>query len=118
MDATTFQIDYITRISIIGSCSGIYGLIIFLCSFFFFVNVIRTNRTFKKKQVFLFGTIGIFGVYFVNLLRILILINLSMYFPANIWSETHIYIGGIFIICYLAIFRVVIWSILPIRSST
>ncbi|UCG89920.1 MAG: hypothetical protein JSU57_05515 [Candidatus Heimdallarchaeota archaeon] len=117
IDATTFQVDRFTRISIVGSCSGIYGLIIFLSSFFFFVNVTRTNRTLKRKQVILFGMIGIIGVYLLNLLRILILIYLSIYFPANIWSETHLYLGGIFILGYLAIFWIVIWSILPIRSS-
>lgn len=118
IDITTFQIDYIARISIVESCSGIYGLLIFLSSFFFFVNVTRTNRTFKRKQVILFGTVGVIGVYLLNLLRILILINLNMCFPTNIWSETHIYLGGIFILSYLAIFWIVIWLILPIRSST
>ena len=118
IDATTIQFESLTRISIVDSCSGIYGLIIFLSSFFFFASVTRINHAFKRVQMILFGIMGIIGIYLVNLLRILILINLSLNFPTFVLNEAHIYLGGIFIICYLSIFWVVIWSILPVRSST
>ncbi|MHA2245905.1 MAG: hypothetical protein ACXADY_13160 [Candidatus Hodarchaeales archaeon] len=118
IDATTIQIESLTRISIVDSCSGIYSLIIFLSSFFFFASLTRINRAFKHVQMILFGIMGIIGIYLVNLLRILILINLSMNFPAFVLNEAHIYLGGIFIISYLSIFWVVIWTILPVRSST
>ncbi|MFX0014957.1 MAG: hypothetical protein ACFFB2_07540 [Promethearchaeota archaeon] len=117
INPTTMQIEGFTRISIVGSCSGIYGLIIFLSSFFFFINVTRTNRSFKRKLVIFLGIVGVIGIYAVNLLRILILINLSFYFPSDIWSEAHIYLGGIFIISYLVIYWGIIWSLLPIHSS-
>ncbi len=117
VDKTIIQIENLTRISIVGSCSGIYGFIIFLSSFFFFVNVTKTNRIFKREQVISFGTVGVMGVYLLNLFRILFLIILSLYFPANVWSEAHIYLGGILIIGYLAIFWGIIWSILPVCSS-
>jgi exosortase/archaeosortase family protein len=114
IDATTIQIDNLTRISIVDSCSGIYGLIIFLSSFIFFVNVTRSNRKFNRVQVLLSGTAGLIGVYLLNIFRILILIILSLYFPANIWSEAHLYLGAVFIIAYLAIFWGIIWSKKPI----
>jgi exosortase/archaeosortase family protein len=117
IDATTIQIDNLTRISIIDSCSGIYGLIIFLSSFIFFVNVTKSNRKFNRAQVLLSGTVGLIGVYLLNIFRILILIILSIYFPANIWSEAHLYLGTVFIIAYLAIFWGIIWSKNPIQSS-
>ncbi|UCG04060.1 MAG: hypothetical protein JSW11_08745 [Candidatus Heimdallarchaeota archaeon] len=118
VNKTTIQIENFTRISIIDSCSGIYGLIIFLSSFIFFVNVTRSNREFKREHVIAFGTVGMIGVYLLNLFRILILIILSLYFPTNVWSEAHIYLGGIFIIGYLAIFWGIIWSRIPVRSSS
>ncbi|MFX0207230.1 MAG: archaeosortase/exosortase family protein [Candidatus Hodarchaeota archaeon] len=117
IDATTIQIDNLTRISIVNSCSGIYGLIIFLSSFIFFTNVTKTNRKFDRAQILLSGIVGMIGVYLLNLFRILILIILSLYFPANIWSEAHLYLGGVFIIGYLAIFWGIIWSKKPIQSS-
>lgn len=118
IDSTIIQIERLTRISIVDSCSGIYGLIIFLSSFIFFVNVTKTTRTITREQVILYGIIGMIGVYILNILRLLILINLSLYFPTEIWSEVHIYIGSIFIIGYLVIFWGAIWSTLPVRSST
>jgi len=117
IDATTIQMDSTSRISIVDSCSGIYGLIIFVSSFIFFVNVTRTNRKFDLAQIMFSGSIGILGVYLLNLFRILILILLTLYFPAEIWSEVHIYLGGIFIIGYLTIFWGIIWSKLPINST-
>ena len=116
LDQTTIQIDNLTRISIIDTCSGIYGLIIFLSSFIFFVNVTKTNRKFDRAQVLLSGIIGMIGVYLLNIFRILILILLSLYFPAKIWSEVHLYLGGVFIIGYLVIFWGIIWSKKPIQS--
>ncbi|MFX1517419.1 MAG: hypothetical protein ACFFC6_14030 [Promethearchaeota archaeon] len=116
LDATTIQMDS-SRISIVNSCSGIYGLIIFLSTFIFFVNVTRTNREFNFHQVLLSGSVGIIGIYLLNLFRILILILLTFYFPADLWSETHIYLGGIFIIGYLTIFWGIIWLKLPFNSS-
>ena len=118
IDVTTIQFESLTRISIVDSCSGIYSLIIFLSSFFFFASVTRINRAFKRVQMILFGIMGVIGIYLVNLLRILILINISLNFPTFVLNETHIYLGGIFTICYLSIFWVVIWSILPVRSPT
>lgn len=117
IDATTIQMENSSRISIVDSCSGIYGLIIFLSSFIFFVNVTKTNRKFTFDQIMLSGTVGIIGVYSLNLFRILILILLTLYIPAKVWSETHIYLGAIFIIGYLTIFWGIIWSKLPLNSS-
>ncbi|MFW9904361.1 MAG: exosortase/archaeosortase family protein [Candidatus Thorarchaeota archaeon] len=116
LDATTLQIGNLTRISIVDTCSGIYGLIIFLSSFIFFVNVTKSNRQFDRAQILLSGIVGLIGVYSLNLFRIIILIILSSYFPTNIWSEAHLYLGGIFIIGYLAIFWGIIWSKKPIQS--
>lgn len=118
IDVTTLQFESLTRISIVDSCSGIYGLLIFLSSFLVFVNVTRINRIFKRKHVIIFGSLGIIGVYLVNLLRILILVNISLNFPSVVMDEAHIYLGGIFIISFLVVFWAVIWSILPVRSST
>ncbi|MFX0124075.1 MAG: hypothetical protein ACFFAE_10595 [Candidatus Hodarchaeota archaeon] len=118
IDKTIIQIENITRISIVGSCSGIYGFIIFLSSFFFFVNLTKTNRILTREQVISFGTVGIIGVYLLNLVRILILISLSIHFPTTIWSDVHIYLGGILIIGYLVIFWGIIWSNLPVCSSS
>ena len=118
IDVTTIQFESLTRISIVDSCSGIYGLIIFLSSFLVFVNVTRINRIFKRKHVIIFGSLGIIGVYLVNLLRILILVYLSLNFPSVLMDEAHIYLGGIFIISFLVVYWAVIWSILPVRSST
>ncbi len=118
IDATTIQLENLIRISIVESCSGIYGLVIFLSRFFFFVNVTRINRVFKSSQVIVYGILGLIGVYLVNLLRMLILINLSLSFSSVLWFEAHLYLGAIFIVCYLSFFWLMIWSSLPIRSSS
>ncbi|UCE14861.1 MAG: exosortase/archaeosortase family protein [Candidatus Heimdallarchaeota archaeon] len=121
IDVTTLQFesfDNISRITIIDSCSGIYGLLIFISSFIVFANVTRVNRSFNGSQVILSGVLGVIGIYLVNLFRILILVCISLYLPTMLWDELHIYLGAVCVLCYLSFFWAIIWSILPVHSPS
>jgi exosortase/archaeosortase family protein len=120
IDPSTFEFHgtlNITRISIIDSCSGIYGLLIFFASFMIFINFTKLNRELDNSHIFVLGTLGAIGVFLVNLIRIIILIILNLVFSLDLMQETHLYLGGILIILYLSFFWSLIWSELPVQTQ-
>jgi len=99
----------IVRVDIIRDCSGIYGIMIFSCSFLLFG--VDTKRVIKwdNKQTCLFFSAGLIGVYSLNILRIITVINASLFTDLALKSIIHSYLGSILILLFIISYWVLIW---------
>ena len=99
----------IIRIDIIRDCSGIYGMMIFACSFLLFGADTKRNVKWGNKQMFrlLFG--GLIGVYFLNILRIITVINANLFIDLALTSIIHSYLGSILILLFVITYWSLIW---------
>ncbi len=110
MSLVFYQPQDIVRIDIIRDCSGIYGLMIFSCSFLLFGG--DTKRTIKwdKKQTLLLFFGGLVGVYLLNLMRIFIVINACLLPDIVLKSFIHSYLGSILILLFVVSYWALIWK--------
>ncbi len=99
----------IVRIDIIRECSGVYGLMIFTCSFLLFGIETKRKINWNKKKTIGYFSLGFIGVYLTNLLRIIALINASLYTDPVIKSIIHTYLGSILILLFIISYWGVIW---------
>lgn len=106
------QAGKLVQITIISSCSGIYGLLIFTSTFFVMIQQTYKKWKIGRNKIIIFGTVGALGVYLINLLRILILIAIELHFH-HFLELVHLYLGSLFIIAYLVGYWTTIWSYLP-----
>ena len=99
----------IVRIDIIRDCSGIYGMMIFSCSFLLFGADTKRKIEWDNKKMFLFFSCGLIGVYLLNLLRIIIVINVSLFTDQTLKSIIHSYLGSMLILLFVVSYWVLIW---------
>ncbi|MHA1513260.1 MAG: hypothetical protein ACTSRJ_04290, partial [Candidatus Hodarchaeales archaeon] len=99
----------IVRIDIIRDCSGIYGMMIFSCSFLLFGADTKRKIEWDNKKMFLFFSCGLIGVYLFNLLRIITVINVSLFTDQTLKSIIHSYLGSMLILLFVVSYWVLIW---------
>ncbi|MHA2088859.1 MAG: hypothetical protein ACW972_11310 [Promethearchaeota archaeon] len=120
IDPTTFEFSkvvYISRISIIETCSGIYGLIIFSASFLIFINITKLNYEINNALMLILLVLGLISIFFINIIRILILILLNLVVSVDFMQEVHLYLGGALIIGFISIYWSLIWLKLPVNKE-
>ena len=89
--------------------SSRFWIVIFSCSFLLFGA--DTKRTIKwdNKQTCLFFSAGLIGVYSLNILRIITVINASLFTDLALKSIIHSYLGSILILLFIISYWVLIW---------
>jgi exosortase/archaeosortase family protein len=105
-----YQPQDIVRIDIIQDCSGIYGILIFSCSFLLFGANTKRNVEWDKKHTLLLFFGGLVGVYFLNILRILAVINACLSTDIVLKSFIHSYLGSILILLFVVSYWALIWK--------
>jgi exosortase/archaeosortase family protein len=110
MSLLFYRSQDIVRIDIIQDCSGIYGMMIFTCSFLLFGTDTKRKTEWdnKKMAILFFG--GLVGVYLLNILRIFTVINASLFMDLALKSFIHAYLGSILILLFVITYWVLIWS--------
>lgn len=82
-------------VEIVGNCNAIFEIFLFLSAVIAFPALI--------KEKFFGGVIGIIFIYFINLLRLVLLFLIGVYVP-HYFEEAHLYVGQSFFIVMVAIF--------------
>ena len=110
MSLVFYQSSYIVRIDIIQDCSGIYGIMIFSCSFLLFGADTKRNVKWDNKHTLLLFFGGLVGVYFLNILRILAVINACLSTDIVLKSFIHSYLGSVLILLFVVSYWALIWK--------
>ncbi|MHA2303943.1 MAG: hypothetical protein ACXACU_01035, partial [Candidatus Hodarchaeales archaeon] len=98
-------------------CSGIYGLIIFSASFLIFINITKLNYEINNALMLILLVLGLISIFFINIIRILILILLNLVVSVDFMQEVHLYLGGALIIGFISIYWSLIWLKLPVNKE-
>ena len=109
MSLIFYRSQDIIRVDIIRDCSGIYGLMIFSCSFLLFGADTKRKIEWGNKKMFLLFSCGLIGVYLLNLLRIITVINVSLFTDQTLKSIIHSYLGSILILLFVVSYWFLIW---------
>ena len=109
MSLIFYRSQDIVRIDIIRDCSGIYGMMIFSCSFLLFGADTKRKIEWDNKKMFLLFSGGLIGVYLINLLRIITVINVSLFTDQAFKSIIHSYLGSILILLFVVSYWFLIW---------
>jgi exosortase/archaeosortase family protein len=110
MSLVFYQPHDIVRIDIIQDCSGIYGLMIFSCSFLLFGTDTKRSVGWGKKHTLLLFIVGLIGVYFLNIIRIFTVINACLSTDMLLKSFIHSYLGSVLILLFLLSYWTLIWK--------
>ena len=110
MSLEFYRPQNIVRIDIIQECSGIYGMMIFSCSFLLFGAETKRKSNWNGKKTFLLFFAGVLGTYSMNLLRIIIVINASFFDNIVLKSVIHSYLGSILILLFVVSYWTFIWK--------
>ena len=82
----------VTAVSVSWACSGVYSLLLYLLMMFIFFK--RTNFTAFRKL--LYFVIGLFGTFFVSVLRIYSIILINLQYGSNAGVTFHNTYGELF----------------------
>lgn len=110
MSLVFYQSQDIVRVDIIRDCSGIYGIMIFSCSFLLFGSETKRKIKWDNKQTLLLFLGGIIGVYSLNILRIFSVINASLFTDLAVKSLIHSYLGSVLILLFVISYWTLIWK--------
>jgi len=103
------KIDFMTApsgeaaILIDARCSGIHSLTIFTAIFLIMLFEARKRLRWNYRTG-LVTLIGIFGTYFINILRIIIVISLYYFYGGEVGEPVHNYLGYIMLILWIPVF--------------
>lgn len=99
-------------IEIIWTCAGIFSILIYFAVIQNLLQAVNISRL--RKIIYL--TLGLLGTILVNILRIIALIVLYVYFNADL-IVFHQYIGGLFFIIWITLFLSMIFLVEKKRQS-
>jgi len=118
MSLVFYRSQDIVRVDIIRDCSGIFGIMIFSCSFLLFGADTKRKTDWSNKKMFLLFSGGLIGVYLLNLLRIIAVINASLFTDQAFKSIIHSYLGSILILLFVVSYWVLIWRSAFIKKES
>ncbi len=107
MEVTIIPVKRVSHFaSVIGidaACSGIHSLTIFIVVFFVMILEARKRLAWNYK-IAIITLFGILGTYFVNLIRVSIILTIDYFKGWDVAGPIHNYLGYVFLMVWIPLF--------------
>jgi archaeosortase C (PEF-CTERM variant) len=89
------------RVGIYSPCSGAESMVVFISAIIAYT---LSERNIKFKKIAIYAVIGLISLFFINILRLILLVLIGYNFGADAMRFFHYNLGWIFFVVGMAVF--------------